>query len=93
MLRDTMKPGKLFEYIKKKGFTTISEASKELGVDTNETKEAIEKLRTKRHLRKLDMSQSSGCGSGSCAGCKGCSVAFAIQVDGTPIVYILSPFM
>ncbi len=88
-----MKPGDLIEFIKRKRFTTISDASVALGVDVDYIRKIIDKLRIMRHLRRLDMSRGSGCDSGDCTGCKGCSTAFAIQEDGKPIVYILSPFI
>ncbi|MCK5744456.1 MAG: hypothetical protein KAH30_06920 [Caldisericia bacterium] len=88
---EAMRPGQLIDHIKEKGFTTISKASGDLGISVEEIWKAIEFLRSKRHLIRLDMSGDSDCESGSCGGCKGCSATYAIQEDDKPIIYTLSP--
>ncbi len=88
-----MRPGELIDHIREVGFTTISKAAAELGVSTDEIRDAIDFLRKKRHLIRVDMTTEDDCESGSCSSCAGSGAPFAIQEDDKPVIYKLSSIL
>lgn len=81
-------PSKMVDFIKSHGFSTISQASAELGVSNEDVKNMLDLLFTKQHLKKIDIAKENNC-AGNCSGCHGCEHAAMIQIDGTTICYQL----
>lgn len=81
-------PSSILEFIKSRGFSTISEAAKALGSTPEDVKKMLDFLFTKQHVKRVDVAREHEC-AGNCSGCHGCGHAAMIQIDGTTICYQL----
>lgn len=81
-------PSSILEFIKSRGFSTISEAAKALGSTPEDVKKMLDFLFTKQHVKRVDVAREHEC-AGNCSGCHGCEHAAMIQIDGTTISYQL----
>lgn len=82
-------PSTMLEFIKTHGFSTINQASAELGVPYEDIKKMLDYLFTKQHLKRIDIAKEHNC-AGNCSGCHGCEHAAMIQIDGTTTCYQLT---
>lgn len=88
MEKSKLTPSSILEFIKSRGFSTISEATKALDATPEEIKKMLDFLFTKQHVKRVDVAKEHEC-AGNCSGCHGCEHAAMIQIDGSTICYQL----